>query len=276
MLLKEYTDNLIYVLKQTYGIDVVASRYVKRADISKIGITAATPTNGISAIVYVDDMYESGISVEDAAIRSYKVLCSNVPDFGLDNIHSFSHMKSKLRLLPAGKNSVQYIENCAVTVNKLGMTFFVTVSLLEDLSASINVTKPLLDLWGVQSDEVLYAALANENDSYVIDSIESLINGYTEYPFMYVIRRRSANFGASVLCSESTLFKLIESVGIHKAYVFPSSIHECVVTSADTVPEDYAIGMVRDINASVVDDVDVLDNCVFFVDTVEEKIVRRE
>ena len=218
---------------------------------------------------------------------------------GMNKEHLLSHV------LPAMENINRYIPKSSLvptdnrfTKNMKGIAVVTYLSLLEDddQRATGIVTYDMLDHFGIGVKELYDNAYENLNadpariraltDVLMSASIEGIIgNGEDkcikpenlrgDIGDLYYVTNKSAYRGAMSIFSNDAHKRIGEAIGDY--YIIPSSIHELLIVSCDSVEASFISDIVKTVNASgIVSDNDILCDEVFKYDNDLEQVVTVE
>ena len=228
---------------------------------NNIIVTGVQIKNGsVGTIVYIDKDYEDGVSIDEAAQGALKAYNDNIGNgeyFSgiVDTLRDFETARGLIRpRLISGINDVSGIPHKGF----LDM-YIIYVAQIAD-SASVKVTDPMLESWGITLDEL--DAAARENIKPVALPMGEMLAelGFPlpegeEVAPMVVITNEEKFFGASSILSSEITDKFDRDM-----YIIPSSVHEFIAVPAD---DDIGLmlgGMIREINATTVQPSEVLGN----------------
>ena len=170
----------------------------------------------------------------------------------------------------------------------------------DDIVQSVEISNPMLEMWGVSLDELHETALANhmEYRQTVMYSMEELI-GYRipemeepadllegTHPIpspqisvgkpMYVLTNREQTHGAACIFDKETMARVAAKLG-GNFFLLPSSVHEILA-----VPDDGQIDYrelsetVYDINRTIVEPREFLSDKVQYYDRQQKKILGKQ
>ena len=135
---------------------------------------------------------------------------------------------------------------------------------------AVKLNKKILELSGVTEDEVWKSAEENlQGQTKIVSMGGFLANmmGVEEDPLteeylngLYIISNKSGNLGASAILDKKAIKELSEECGFTEYYAIPSSRHEMLIIPCSNVcmDMDYLTHMVREVNATTVNEVDQL------------------
>lgn len=153
----------------------------------------------------------------------------------------------------------------------LDFDFYIRVSV--ENSGTIAITNQLLENWEVDFDTIAKNAFENMiNDSVSIDMNE-LFGNFKMPEKMFVITNNKNRFGASAILNTLLLDEISDRLN-SDLFILPSSIHECLVVSAECDAAEYFLHMVKTINSdeSIISPLEVLTNSVYRYDRLTKEL----
>lgn len=134
-------------------------------------------------------------------------------------------------------------------------------------NGTAEITKELLDIWGVSEEEVFARADQNlDRNKYYMADMDELL-GKRRRPCMeqmYVVLNVNRSFGAAIL-SDPDLLKSVLGYRDADYYILPSSIHEVILCPAmQWVNAERLQEMVQEVNRTAVSEGDFLSDSVYY------------
>lgn len=235
-------------------------REVEKANgVKCVGVMKDTGTN-MAPNVYIDDLYDAGVSIEDAVAKVKATIeHEGIREESFDWIYDFDKVKPKLRARLYNQKTKTDLYKSArpYGFDDLIIIPYVVDVIPTDGMASIRVNQDLFEMWDVTEDELFDIAMENSKAdverrtmadmlSQMIDApLEELPFGKVELP-MYVITNKSKVYGAIGILSELDFFKRRFPNGFS---VIPSSVHEVIVVESGM---EGLSEMIRSVNAEAV------------------------
>lgn len=209
----------------------VAKEVEKNNGVKLIGISLEN--KGISPCVYIDSMYEQGMTIGEATAEVKKIMDANPAptDFAPEMLTDFAKAKQYLGLRLYNANNKYEISKSAA---EYGFDDLIIIPVLTGFmsNASVKVGKSLIKTWGVTEEEVFATAKENMNpDDYeIIDMNEMLkmfgVPALENNIDMYVLSNKDRIFGAiGAIILRDKLKEMFPDGYI----VIPSSVHEVIV-----------------------------------------------
>ena len=200
---------------------------------------------GFGKIFYIDDMYEDGLTVEQAAmyIKSDK---TPLPFDAVNVLYDWE--QAKRLILPRLYNQATKAD-VWTSAAEYGFNDLIIVPYIEinDKMAS-KVTNRHLEHWGVTADEVMRVAIENATpDKYQLRRLTA-VTGEKGNPDIFIVNRLGDAYGAYAAVGLKDTLRGMFPGGY---LAIPSSIHEFLIVSADWMDDRAAKNMVDDMNHSI-------------------------
>lgn len=242
---------------------VTPKKVTKNNGIVLQGMEFRKTGEAVAPILYVDQLVEDGISVEEAAdvvMEWYDRSCN--PGFSVDNLSSMLGDWNTVKqyvipvLINRGRN-LELLEE--VPHNFVGTDYVVIykIRLPEIKDGLIKVTNSIFGAWNVTTQELYRNALANlEKDSIsllTMSEVFASVFGEGTYDDdgalpLFVLRTGSGTNGAAAILLESVQKEILEKCGGDGAYLIPSSIHEWIAVPSTDVSGCSLAEMIREVN----------------------------
>lgn len=172
-----------------------------------------------------------------------------------------------------------HLEENAVTMKFQDLDIFFYIPCYIGLA---HVNSEMFAMYGVSLDELFDIAMENTMADIAIKDMRQVIielsggdpddfDMLPGYPQQLVITSTDKYYGAVGMISGKIMEKACRKLNTDKVYILPSSVHEVIVVSAENIDVADLENMVRDINASIVDDRDRLSNYVYMYSNGEWK-----
>ena len=219
----------------------------------------------IRPIVYIDEMYDCDVSVENAAENVEDMFVKHADvgqDFDPNNVGDFDKMRPLLRARLYNEKTVAEVFESA---KLFGFDDLIIIPYLEFMfkgqDAGIKVNNQLLQKWGVDKETVISIAKANSEkySDFFLSPMSSVLCDLMEDDMpeelldmpvpMYVVSNKKKNFGAFGVIA---LADLIEEKFPNGYAVIPSSVHEVIIIPSDSEMYDTVKDMIGDVNTAMV------------------------
>ncbi len=187
----------------------------------------------------------------------------------VEDVLSYDQIKNNLfvKLCSVDNVNPDYYYN-----EKLGIceTYHILVSNDGDSLKSIPVTHQLLKLWAgegcdvgnIRSDALESGEKLFPSNTFSLNNFLGFADGEVE---TYVLSVTGGMYGASAMMYPKALKKLCYKLHTDSIIILPSSIHEVIVLPfTKEMAEKDLDGMIQSINASVVEDDDILADKAYF------------
>lgn len=237
------------------------------------------------------EKYQQGEDIEDilselAAIR----MNAKLNNFDKDSILTFDGIKDKIlpRLVNTASNAEYLTNKPHIDFEDLSIMFVVRVEATSEGIADAPIDNQLMNLWNVDFETIKASAFENiTNQQPVFMSIEkALFEGKMnedifdldnidpqddDFP-LYILSNKQKVQGASIIFNTPLMEKIAEKLG--KFLIIPSSIHEVLITPANTGRDTKELSdLVKRINDEVLSPRDRLSDNVYAFD-IEDKTIR--
>ena len=173
--------------------------------------------------------------------------------FDVSLINDFNQIKNKLfvRLINKHMNKELLAESpFACVLDDFAVVPYCIVNMVEDGIASFRVTNLHLEMWGIESNELIKIAIANTRELFGVElqSMRDVLFGMgamedVDLPFpevfnppMFVLTNKQKVDGAAVVLFDDVLKAFAKKHG--NFYVIFSSIHEALL-----IPDDYKLDL---------------------------------
>ena len=177
-----------------------------------------------------------------------------------DILNDWNFIKDKLFL------DIRQVINGTETVTEkwLDLELFTYIR-LNDMTIKIDTY--MLEHYGISKLHLFKKAKGNMRKNYVIYNISEMMSG--KGLEMYVVTLPTFH-GAAAICDEEIADKLCDKLNTNKIIIIPSSIHETIILNAYMFSYDQAVSMVREVNQTCVNPVDILSENIYIYDKLKE------
>lgn len=254
------------VAKLVEGAKVVETE--KANGVRKVGINVKIPNVNVAPTVYVEQFYDDGLSIQQAAAFIMRITNEHRPkeqDFSCFMDYT-GYVKGHLR---AGLYFKQTKASVFRDAKYLGFEDLIIVPYVvmqvngED--GAVKVTKEHLKTWGVDEDEVIDTALKNTEQDVVVKDLFGMVedmNNLFEAPFIpemqkpLYVSNEERYLGAAAILG---LIPKLKEKYTNGFYVLPSSIHEVLVMpNGEGASKEAFDMMVDDVSTNEIAPEDVL------------------
>ena len=249
---------------------------IKNNGIVHKGLSIVLPGCTLSPTLYPEDMFAEGATMEDivamAVNEAKKIRVRSIPD--LDQFTNWESNSDKVKVRLAKANP-EYLADKVYIPREGGLAevFFIPVEGVapDGGTATLTVTTPLMDTWGVTTGELRSAAIRNTAaDVSVFTMGEIMLRSLEESPMsmmlspmdikamaaeadatpMLVLTNRHQQLGNGVILAPEVLKDACERLNASTLILIPSSIHEWLAIDGDQLSLDEATAMVEQVNAT--------------------------
>ncbi|MCR4705475.1 MAG: DUF5688 family protein [Lachnospiraceae bacterium] len=293
--MKDYKDFLEDVkdgLNAYYGEDGRASvtRVEKNNDVQYYGITIRNTDSNISTVIHMEGEFERFRSegmLENVIRRVVQFHETHAARFSIDTetIRDYGKMKERLicKLVGYERNKKRLQNLPHIRYLDLAVVFCCDMTREGFGAASFEVQKKLFDEWAIDLETLKEDAFHNAPKirPAKIRRIEEVLGTLMGenvdalcIPEMYVLTTEQQQYGASGLLYPDVLKDFAKEKACN-FYILPSSVHEVILLGdiGNYDPKMMA-EMVREINISQVEDIEVLSDGVYYYDRMEERVIR--
>lgn len=280
----------------TGGVKTSIYKVLKNNGKERTGILVEIPGINISPTIYLEEFYEnykngeSFDSIIERVISFYESVRQREP-WECERFQTYEGVKEKVvfKLINTAKNRRFLSTVPHLAFLDLSIVFYVLVEISIEGTASMMVNYEHAKLWDVTAEELWEDAIQNAKQllpaelltmSGTIQSmmgdqketVNLLTGEITEHDHMYVLSNKLKSYGAACIAYPH-LLNLIGSILKNNYYILPSSVHEVIIVpySEGLICEELN-DMVREINATQVEEEEVLSNHIYLFDRVTGKI----
>ncbi len=275
----EFKMNLLgYVQKRIEGgTRVTIERIPKNNGIVLDGMVFHHPERKITPIIYLEEFFEfweKGIpmcNLVDKILESCRDCACHISvenDFFMTYEDIKQHIYYKLINYEKNREFLRQVPHRRIL--DLAMVFYYRLEDVEPM-ATILIQDNHLKMWNITVDELqenaykytcLYLPALFMTMAQAMQ-MEDEWDSDGEIP-MYVLTNKEKQFGAATILYPGILEQAEVLLG-ERFYILPSSIHECILISADTTYSQKELTeMVTEINQSHVDEREVLSNQAYY------------
>lgn len=220
----------------------------------------------IRPTIYIDSIIENCTDVDKVADRIIEIYESNInPSFDLDKILSRDFIAEHITIALQKVSDIDIVKK---TTEFEGIEQYL---LVQDKDFSYKLTKQALNTVGIDVTEAWDIAMDNLIANTILKPLNEVLAEITENPLFFsddcnitIISNTKRYNGAAAILNKSALRSYAENNKLNRFFIIPSSIHECLlVPYNEDLTLDLVTGFLREINKTVVDDIDVLSNYVY-------------
>ena len=233
----EYTNEIAKELV-AQGFEAEAKEIEKANGIIKNAVCVRMPGEKRAVTLYVDEMYDDNVPVEEAAASARYAYDQHKLAYNPDveSIMDYEYVKKNLvlRLYGSSTNAEVYRSAERYGFDGLILIPYVNMTVTDDVSGAVKVNREFLKIWNVDEDTLFEDAMRNTKADVVEKTMRDTLGNMGKsmmflpdiFDNILIISNKSCICGASAI-----LGKLDELKGRYENgfYVIPSSIHETIV-----------------------------------------------
>lgn len=246
--------------------------------VEKVGIVQETDdAKVLRPTVYVDDMYDCGISINEAVEEVSNIFQTRTRY--LDNltfdIMDFDQVKEHVRIRLYHQGYLPDVD-VFTSAESYGFEDLILVPYVEDIQVdepfrgSVRINRSMTHHWGVSEQDIIQIAIDNSSSDIKMRTMREIIEEISDVPFpdlspipdtMHVVSNETGAFGAVAIIYMIDILK--ERFG--SFFVIPSSLHEVIV-----VPDKFEHPasqdldcMVNEVNDTQLDREDILSDHIY-------------
>lgn len=249
-------------------------------------------------VIYLDEVYDIYIrtsdvfeTVRELLDKTKKLTISD--DFLNDYLSKDYIMENVTATLINSKANCELLSSIPnIQFQDMSIVYRVAC-IMDNMECSYYITKNILQDIGLCEDDLYEIALENtcKTSDFRIDTLNNMVkNLHKDLPEenlpsglsndyvnkMILVITNASIYNAPTTLLHRALLKCVGEIYGTSYYVIPSSIHEVITVSADK--NEYTVAnnlrsMLRDINSTLLSQVDILSNEVFFYDRKEGRLI---
>lgn len=284
---EEFELALIEALEKRYPDVKVIKKSQYKINGVKHGIVLVG-VGDIQPIIYPDSLYESYKKLEDVELvidrLNFKITNDNVSKCK-NIVMDWQQVKEHIYpYIVSNEKNKEYMDMCNyIYKEKLDFVYGMYVELPsyeESEIACVNITKELLNLWGVPEEEVF--EMAEQNAKYFVRPMKQVIYEHIGEIFaeediikgemMYVLTNATGNRGAAGMFDIELLKATAEKLQ-SDFFILPSSIHEVILVREDmSSSKEMLREMVVEVNRTQLEDDEYLSDNVYYFNRKRESL----
>lgn len=292
-----FTEAIVENLQNRLGEEyrVFASRIKKNNGIELTGIIVEEKQCNTSPAIYINDLYKEyreGKGLTEIEETVYHIYSKNrfSKSVNLARFFNFKESKNQLafKLIHLEKNKELLKEVPHKIQFNLAVVFYYIVTEPPFCGkAEILIHNSHLQLWGIDKEQLYETAIKNTPKLFPaeISGIADLIKEFSEDSTMdrqelerkipmFVLTNKQKLQGAGCMFYPDVLKKFSEKVQ-SDVYILPSSIHEVIlVPVSEKDSKEKLLEMVTEINATQVDEEEVLADAIYLYQREKDEIIR--
>lgn len=305
-----FKESMIQILQESLGEEytIFTDTVIKNNGVELTGMIIKEKDNNASPTIYIDELYKEyqrGVSLKKLADTVQQIYKENQyeEEVNLQKFKNYESAKEKIvyKLIGEEKNKKLLQSIPHRVFSNLAIVFYYVVDEPPFYGkASILITNVHLKYWKIDEEELYQNAIRNtpfllppqiQNIEDVMrdimksgltqdETIEEMMNrlkkdllGIDKVP-MYVLTNNRKLQGAACMLYPGVIRKFAKTLN-KNIYILPSSVHEVILLAEDASSNKKdLLSMVTEINATQVDECEVLADSVYFYDLEEDRLKR--
>lgn len=305
-----FKESMIQILQESLGEEytIFTDTVIKNNGVELTGMIIKEQDNNASPTIYIDELYKEyqrGVSLKKLADTVQQIYKENQyeEEVNLQKFKNYESAKEKIvyKLIGEEKNKKLLQSIPHRVFSNLAIVFYYVVDEPPFYGkASILITNVHLKYWKIDEEELYQNAIRNtpfllppqiQNIEDVMrdimkseltqdETIEEMMNrlkkdllGIDKVP-MYVLTNNRKLQGAACMLYPGVIRKFAKTLN-KNIYILPSSVHEVILLAEDASSNKKdLLSMVTEINATQVDECEVLADSVYFYDLEEDRLKR--
>lgn len=289
-------EQSVYELEHPEDYQATIHHVIKNNSVELDGISIHKHGESLSPTVYLNHFYDEyleGRPMKSILEEITTAFAEDIPHLEIsanlfDDYESIKH-NIIVRLVNYEKNAVQ-LETCPyIPFCDLAITFRWLVHHDSYGIASALITNREIENWNIRIEDLYAVAIQNTMRLFpaAISPIQEILQEYVENgneseqllassdadTFMYVLTNHNRVNGSTCMIYDSVLSDFARRTN-SDFYILPSSIHEVLLISANyELNEESLLRMVHDANRSVVDNTDILSDCIYRYDMKQNRVI---
>ncbi|MCI8835553.1 MAG: hypothetical protein HFH24_09300 [Ruminococcus sp.] len=278
-----------------------ASQYtvIKNNGTMKTGIVLETPGVNVSPTIYLEEFYQGYLDgkpfaqiVEEIFRFYHKIKCEE--SWNLSKIESYDRIRDRIvfKMIHTERNEALLEMLPHLEWLDLSIVFYALLDVDRQGTATMTISEGHLQHWKVTKEELFRVACDNVKrllpaELYTMQRTmedilcfssgkrQNLLEERTEgeKDWMYVLSNSIRSFGAACIVYPEVL-ELAAQVLKGDYYILPSSVHEVVLVPVSRGMEQEEMNeMVREINATQLEEEEILSDHVYIYKKEEGKVV---
>lgn len=271
-------------------LDIRLHTALKNNGHERVGLTISDKNINLSPTIYLEEYYkhyQEGMSLEDIVESIYDVYheVKFEHSWQIHTLCDFNITKEKIvyKIIHAPQNQILLESLPFVPYLDFAIVFYILFEVDENGTATIPVTKDLIELWDTSLDEIYQ--LAKQNTPKLLPAvfkpmrvvIEELLGNTCENEVqaddvMFVLTNSLRSLGAACLLYDNLLMQIGNFLK-ENYYILPSSIHEIIIIPESQSPGKAVLNdMILEVNETQVEPEDVLSNHVYYYDCEDKTL----
>lgn len=303
--MEEFVKKLVVELKKKIGdkYTIGVNKVVKVNDVVLHSINFIKKPINLSPNIYLEGLYEKyleGYSIAEIAdriiflVENQFVIVEDEEKI-TEKMKNYQNAKNNiiLKLINLEKSRKFLRDKVYKQFNDLAIALYVMVRQDSEGILSVAVTEDIMKQWGVSLDKLIEQAMNNMYEKFPLktESLNSIMadlvddlnidfepeeeKDLSETDRVYVMTNETKMNGAVSILYKGALENFALEFGVQEVIIVPSSCHEVLLIPKDgngRVDEKKLQEMLREINESGVEPIEVLSNNIYIYDCETDEI----
>lgn len=304
--MEEFVKKLVVELKKKIGdkYTIGVNKIVKVNDVILHSINFIKKPINLSPNIYLEGLYEKyleGYSIAEIAdriiflVENQFVIVEDEEKI-TEKMKNYQNAKNNiiLKLINLEKSRRFLRDKVYKPFNDLAIVLYVMVRQDSEGILSVAITEGIMKQWGVSLNKLMEQAMNNMYEKFPIktESLNSIMadladdldmdfeseeeEDLSETDRVYVMTNETKMNGAVSILYKGALENFALEFGVQEVIIVPSSCHEVLLIPKDgngRVDERKLREMLREINESEVDPIEVLSNNVYIYNCETDEII---
>ena len=297
--INEFANNLKEALASRLPEhEVTVYPVLQNNGISKFGLQAKKEDQDCVPTFYLEMSYNNYLKGKpfNIIVESFVSTIlegSEVPEYAKnigDNLVTWDYVKERIIMnLINAESNAELLRDIPHTIKEdLAITYRVLYESTSEGMVSSLVTNTLMSEWNNVTLEDIHAAATENTRKLLPAKVQSMqevlyemcapmlavteMESIPDEEMMYVISNETKTNGAVTIFYDGVLKNIAEKIG-SDLYIIPSSVHECLAVSRNTIPAENLTAMIQDVNISQVELEEQLSDHAYIYLKDEDKII---
>ncbi len=264
MNIHEFASRISEIISEKHGVKVSLTNAICQGGTALTGLYIDTGS-GATAVVYADQLYQSfmdgSCDIDTAAECLYDAMVS-VDPFPIQHklLFDYDYVKPRLYMQACSPNANRGMAD-TISITQFGICFSPVVHI--NSSMQCKVSSSLVRQWGIPTQTLLHDVKTNMRESL---TISNSMQGFS-FNDMHIICTGMCQYGGAALLYPKILSELVSMIGLKRAFLLPSSVHELIALDPSYITAEDARRLVHDMNQSgIVYESDIMSDDIFLLD----------
>lgn len=259
----------------------IETRPVVKNNVTLDGVSLKRTGCNIAPTIYLNDLYEEfgdnvAMAVEKMAEVARVAYSQSSMEVDTNALGSWEYAKNRVFAKLVGSGNSELISG--KPFKKMGDLYIIFAVRCDDALqdpfgrnvASYTITDDILESFGVTTQDLYEAAISNMAETAEVRSVDGILveanlieEGETTAVPMLVVTNKDKVYGTGSILVPKVRDLLAKALGTEEIMILPSSVHELLAITKDTMDVDSALAMVKEVNRSCLAPQEILSNSVY-------------